>query len=70
VTQDDWYKGYFIPKDTIIMMNIWAMHYNAEEFPEPKKVSLPQVLANNHSGYPIDISIMNSLQESTLRSLT
>jgi cytochrome P450 len=39
VIQDDWYEGYFIPKNTIIMMNLWAMHYNEEDFPEPEKVS-------------------------------
>ena len=39
VTQDDWYEGYFIPKDTIIMLNLWALNYNPEEFPEPEKVS-------------------------------
>jgi len=40
VTEDDWYEGYFIPKNTIIMMNIWAMHYDPEYFPEPEKVHI------------------------------
>src|SRR5271169_2011611 len=38
VTEDDWYEGYFIPKNTIIMLNVWAMHFNPEEFPDPLKV--------------------------------
>jgi hypothetical protein len=38
VTEDDWYEGMFIPKDTIIMMNLWAIHYNEEDYPEPEKV--------------------------------
>src|SRR5438270_14082424 len=37
-TEDDWYEGYFIPKNTIIMMNLWAMHYDPEFYPEPEKV--------------------------------
>ena len=39
VTQDDWYEGYFIPKDTIIMINQWALGYNEENHPEPEKVT-------------------------------
>jgi cytochrome P450 len=38
VTQDDWYEGYFIPKKTIVMMNVWALHFDPEYFPEPDKV--------------------------------
>src|SRR5277367_1597234 len=39
VTQDDWYEGYFIPKDTIIMINQWALGYNEEDHPEPEKAT-------------------------------
>src|SRR5579859_3795082 len=38
VTEDDWYEGYFIPKNSIIMINLWAMHYDPEFYPEPEKV--------------------------------
>ena len=38
VTEDDWYEGYFIPKNTIITMNLWTMHYDPEFYPEPEKV--------------------------------
>lgn len=38
MTEDDWYEGMFIPKNTIIMMNLWAMHYNEDDYPEPEKV--------------------------------
>ena len=41
VIQDDWYEGMFIPKNTIVMLNLWALHYDPEEFPEPEKVSSP-----------------------------
>ncbi|KAJ3558638.1 hypothetical protein NM688_g801 [Phlebia brevispora] len=32
--QDDWYNGYFIPKDTVILTNIWAMNRDPEYFPD------------------------------------
>ncbi|KAJ8463615.1 hypothetical protein ONZ45_g17518 [Pleurotus djamor] len=28
VEKDDWYKGYFIPKDTLIVANIWGMNHD------------------------------------------
>ncbi|PPR05124.1 hypothetical protein CVT24_010380 [Panaeolus cyanescens] len=34
-TEDDWYKGYFIPKGTIISPNIWAMTHDENRYPEP-----------------------------------
>ncbi|KAH7137043.1 cytochrome P450 [Dactylonectria estremocensis] len=37
VTEDDWYKGQFIPKDSIIVLNWWAIHYDPERYPEPEK---------------------------------
>ena len=39
VTEDDWYEGYFIPKNSIIMINQWAIHYNEDDFPDPSKVT-------------------------------
>jgi cytochrome P450 len=40
VTEDDWYEGYFIPKNTIIMINQWAIHYDEEHYPNPSKVDI------------------------------
>jgi cytochrome P450 len=34
-TQDDYWNGYLIPKDTWVQGNIWAIHHNDREFPEP-----------------------------------
>jgi cytochrome P450 len=36
--EDDWYEGYFIPKNSVIMLNQWALHYDEEAYPEPFKV--------------------------------
>ncbi len=33
--QDDEYRGYFIPKGTAITGNVWAIHRNPREFPDP-----------------------------------
>ena len=40
VTQDDWYNGYFIPKDSVIMANWWAIHYDEKYYPDPFTVVL------------------------------
>ncbi|KAF7189160.1 Cytochrome P450 monooxygenase [Pseudocercospora fuligena] len=34
-TQDDEYRGYHIPKDTWIVGNIWAIHRNPKDYPDP-----------------------------------
>ncbi|EPE02437.1 cytochrome p450 [Ophiostoma piceae UAMH 11346] len=36
-TQDDYYKGYYIPEGTWVQGNIWAIHHHAREFPEPDR---------------------------------
>lgn len=33
--QDDEYNGYFIPKDTAITGNLWGIHRNPKDFPDP-----------------------------------
>ena len=35
IPQDDVYNGFFIPKDTFILANVWAMNHDPEIFPEP-----------------------------------
>jgi hypothetical protein len=37
-TEDGWYKGYFIPKGAVVMINIWGLQYDPKRFPEPEKV--------------------------------
>ncbi|KIK70125.1 hypothetical protein GYMLUDRAFT_543127 [Collybiopsis luxurians FD-317 M1] len=34
-TEDDIYKGYFIPKGSIVMPNVWSLLHNEEDYPEP-----------------------------------
>jgi cytochrome P450 len=35
VSEDDWYKGHFIPKGSVVMLNWWAIHYDEERYPDP-----------------------------------
>lgn len=37
ITEDDEYKGYFIPKETIIMISWWAIHFDEKRYLEPYK---------------------------------
>ncbi|KAJ3552235.1 hypothetical protein NM688_g4258 [Phlebia brevispora] len=34
--EDNWYQGYFIPKGTMILANLWAMGRDSAEFPDPE----------------------------------
>ncbi|KAH7379152.1 cytochrome P450 [Phaeosphaeria sp. MPI-PUGE-AT-0046c] len=36
-TQDDMWNGYLIPKGTWIQGNVWAIHHNEREFPDPDR---------------------------------
>ncbi|KAF8743120.1 Cytochrome P450, partial [Rhizoctonia solani] len=33
--QDDYYEGYYIPKDSSIICNIWAIHSNPDRYEDP-----------------------------------
>ncbi|EGN94699.1 hypothetical protein SERLA73DRAFT_187753 [Serpula lacrymans var. lacrymans S7.3] len=37
MAKDDDYRGYFIPKDTMVFSNIWAMMNDSEIYPEPHR---------------------------------
>ncbi|KIW93064.1 uncharacterized protein Z519_06914 [Cladophialophora bantiana CBS 173.52] len=34
-TEDDWFKGYFIPKDTVVVLNWWAINYDPSHWDKP-----------------------------------
>jgi cytochrome P450 len=36
-TEDDSYKGWLIPRDTWVQGNIWAIHHNDRDFPDPDR---------------------------------
>ncbi|CAO2650482.1 Nn.00g017740.m01.CDS01 [Neocucurbitaria sp. VM-36] len=50
--QDDVYRGYFIPKDTSITGNLWAIHRNPRDFPEPDVFRPERFLNGLERPYP------------------
>lgn len=34
------YNGHFIPKGTVVVLNTWTMHHNADRYPEPEKFNV------------------------------
>lgn len=36
-TQDDYWNGYLIPKGCWVQGNVWAIHHNARDFPNPDR---------------------------------
>ncbi|OAG34303.1 hypothetical protein AYO21_11550 [Fonsecaea monophora] len=50
--QDDEYRGYLIPKGTPITGNVWAIHRNPREFPEPDQFRPERYLGGLERPYP------------------
>ncbi|KAL4062870.1 CyP450 monooxygenase [Scleroderma citrinum] len=48
-TDHDVYEGFFIPKDTIVLANIWAMTHNEEKYPDPMKFMPERYIAADGS---------------------
>ncbi|KAJ3561807.1 hypothetical protein NP233_g9969 [Leucocoprinus birnbaumii] len=53
VTEDDFYDGYLIPKDTRIISNIWAMAYDENEYPNPSAFDPTRFLGDNKQLDPL-----------------
>jgi len=47
-TQDDYWNGYYIPKGTWIQGNVWAIHHNEREFPDPDRFNPRRFLDTEH----------------------
>jgi cytochrome P450 len=50
--QDDEYRGYLIPKGTPITGNVWAIHRNENDFPEPDNFRPERFLNGLERPYP------------------
>jgi len=45
-TSDDVYNGYFIPKGTMIIPNVWSILYDEEMYPDPYRFNPDRYLVN------------------------
>ncbi|KAF2462274.1 putative cytochrome P450 [Lineolata rhizophorae] len=50
--QDDYYKGYLIPRQTWVQGNVWAIHHNEREFPDPDRFNPRRFLKGDESNRP------------------
>lgn len=50
--QDDEWNGYTIPKDTWVQGNVWAIHHNSNDFPDPDRFNPERFLKDNPSSRP------------------
>ncbi|KAF5390053.1 hypothetical protein D9757_003792 [Collybiopsis confluens] len=46
-TEDDIYRGYFIPKGSVVMPNVWSILHNEEDYPEPDVFNPSRFLDEN-----------------------
>lgn len=59
-TRDDVYRGYLIPKGTWTQGNVWAIHRNEKDFPDPDRFNPCRFLPGdeNHRPFPNDRGYM------------
>ncbi|EJD48425.1 cytochrome P450 [Auricularia subglabra TFB-10046 SS5] len=50
--EDDYYNGWLIPKGTWVQGNVWAIHHNEREFPEPDSFNPERYLVGSESARP------------------
>jgi cytochrome P450 len=46
-TEDDYYKGYFIPRDTAVVLNAWAISRDPARHPRPERFEPERYLNDN-----------------------
>lgn len=51
-TQDDFYKGWLIPKGTWTQGNVWGIHHNEREFPDPDRFNPRRYLSGSPESRP------------------
>ncbi|EIW84453.1 cytochrome P450 [Coniophora puteana RWD-64-598 SS2] len=53
-TNDDVYKGWYIPKDTVVIANVWAISQNPEKYPSPSSFK-PERFLDGTGGLTNDV---------------
>lgn len=51
-TQDDYYKDYYIPTGTWVQGNVWAIHHNEREFPDPDRFNPLRFMGDSADSRP------------------
>ncbi|KAK7446315.1 hypothetical protein VKT23_014521 [Stygiomarasmius scandens] len=51
-TEDDVYKGYYIPKGSIVIGNIWAIFHDPKTYPDPNKFDPDRWVISGPTGIP------------------
>lgn len=51
-TQDDYYHGWLIPQGAWIQGNVWAIHHNEREFPDPDRFNPKRYLPGDPDSRP------------------
>jgi len=55
-TKDDIYKGFFIPKGSLVMANAWAVLHNPDLYPDPERFK-PERFLNKGGAFQDDPTI-------------
>ncbi|KAF2219157.1 putative cytochrome P450 [Elsinoe ampelina] len=50
--QDDRWNGYLIPKDSWVQGNVWAIHHNEKEFPDPDRFNPNRFIKGHEDSRP------------------
>ena len=50
-TSDFVYRGHFIPKDTVVVLNTYSMHHKAGRYPNPERFDPERYVADGLSSY-------------------
>lgn len=50
--QDDYYNGYLIPQSAWVQGNVWAIHHNERDFPEPDRFNPNRFLKDHPDSRP------------------
>ncbi|KAH8112765.1 cytochrome P450 [Phellopilus nigrolimitatus] len=60
-SEDIVYKGQYIPKDTVLVLNTYSMHHNPERHPEPHKFN-PERYINDHTNNTESANLPNAYE--------
>ncbi|KAK7455838.1 hypothetical protein VKT23_010873 [Stygiomarasmius scandens] len=54
-TEDDYYRGYYIPKDSVVISNIWAILHDKDMYPDPDTFNPSRWLTPDGTGINTDL---------------